>query len=281
MEGGPVYYRGAEDAIIKDEADADINMLKMFPAAFTMICALLFSVPMWIVLTIGHTTAIAYFQTNWYYVVVIIPAITCCVHYVHVRRGVPNKAAVIVGLTLPNLVLLWHANLQYMNSVDKADKLFSSDCNTFDQKRELQRSWEAAYSLYVGCINQTSANTGHSRELLMQTFRIQDCEEYNAALTGFTASGTRAYEESHQRDWTYLRSLEEEHFCSGWCYHAQQLWSSKAHKDSCSVVVSHIYGSYVRPHAKQVCMLMLAALGASATLLIMVGPVLRRHGLEW
>jgi len=50
MEGGPVYYRGAEDAIIKDEADADINMLKMFPAAFTMICALLFSVPMWIIL---------------------------------------------------------------------------------------------------------------------------------------------------------------------------------------------------------------------------------------
>merc|ERR1719188_2317343 len=115
----------------------------------------------------------------------------------------------------------------------------------------------------------------------METFRIQDCEEYQSALTGLTAGGTRAYEESHIQDWTYLRRLEEDHFCAGWCYHAQQLWSSKMNKDSCSVAVSHIYGGYVRPHASQVCCLMLVALGATAMMLIMLGPVLRRHSLDW
>mmetsp|Transcript_81015 Transcript_81015/g.188217 ORF Transcript_81015/g.188217 Transcript_81015/m.188217 type:complete len:280 (-) Transcript_81015:204-1043(-) len=279
MDNAPGYPNGFENS--DDKNDGDIDMLKMFPSAFTMIGALLFSVPMWIVLTIGRNPAVAYFQSNSFYSVLIIPVITILVHLVHVRKGVPHKAAVVTGLVLPNLILLWYGNAMYLNAVDKSDKLFSSDCNSFDNKRELQRSWEAAYALYSNCINQTAHATGHSRQKLMDTFRIQDCEEYNAALTAYTDSGTRAYEEGHERDWTYLRSLEEEHFCAGWCYQAQQLWSSKAHKDSCSSVVSQLYGSYVRPHASEVCMLMLASLGATAMMLIMVGPVLRRHGMEW
>jgi len=264
-----------------EKPDGEIDMLKMFPAAFTMVGALLFSVPTWIVLTIGHNPAVSYFQSESYFMVLVIPFITLLVHLVHVRKGVPVKLAVVVGLVLPNLILLWHGNTMYLNAVDKSDKLFSQDCNSFNGKRELQRSWEAAYALYSNCINQTARQTGHSRAQLMETFRIQDCEEYRSALTGLTAGGTRAYEESHIQDWTYLRRLEEDHLCAGWCYHAQQLWSSKTNKDSCSHVVSNIYGKYVRPHASQVCMLMLAALGATAMMLIMLGPVLRRHGLDW
>jgi len=275
-------YRGAPAGLEEVEnPDGHIDMLKMFPSAFTMVGAMLFSVPTWIVLTIGRNPAVSYFQSNYYYVVLVIPVVTIIVHVIHVRKGVPVKFAIVTGLVVPNLVLLWFGNMMYLNAVDKTDKLFSGDCNSFNTKRELQRSWEAAYALYSSCINQTSQQTGHSREKLMDTFRIQDCEEYNSALTGLTDAGSRAYEQSHLEDWTYLRSLEEEHFCAGWCYHAQQLWSSKEHKDACSVVVSNIYSSYVRPHASQVCMLMLAALGATAMLLIMLGPVLRRHGLDW
>eukprot|EP00411_Alexandrium_monilatum_P091637 CAMPEP_0175762370 /NCGR_PEP_ID=MMETSP0097-20121207/67163_1 /TAXON_ID=311494 /ORGANISM="Alexandrium monilatum, Strain CCMP3105" /LENGTH=274 /DNA_ID=CAMNT_0017072019 /DNA_START=12 /DNA_END=832 /DNA_ORIENTATION=+ len=272
----PAYYEETPRSKGARELDGEIDLIKMFPAAFTMICLLLFVVPMWIVLSIGHLPAVAYFQNRFYYSVVVIPAITILVHIIHVRRGVPVKFAVVIGLVVPNLLLLWHGNAMYLNAVDKSEKLFSSDCNSFNTKRELQRSWEAAYALYSGCINETAKQTGHSRDILMDIFRIQDCEEYRTALTGKTDGGTRAYHESHVKDWTYLRKLEEEYFCAGWCYHAQQLWSSKVNKDSCSIVVANVYGKYVRPHASQVCVLMLAALGATAVMLIMVGPVLRR-----
>jgi len=202
-------------------------------------------------------------------------------HITHWLRGVPTKSAVVVGLIVPNLIVLFCANLQYMGAVDKSEKLFSTDCNSFQEKRRLQASWEAAYNLYMNCIDQTSARTGHPRDTLIELFRIQDCEEYAGAISGFDKSGRPHPQGGFAKDWTYLRSLEEDHFCSGWCYRGQQLWATKTTKDSCTSAVSHIYRGYVRPHTSQVCMLMLAALACSSVLLIMLGPVIRKQGLDW
>lgn len=246
-----------------------IDMMKMFPPAFTMACALLFMVPTYMVIYISRSPVITYFSNQSYWILLVIPVIIAASHYVHVRGGVPNKYAVIGSLILPSLLLLIFANVEYVASVDKSDKLFSTDCDTFLLKRRLQNSWEAAYSVYMNCLNQTAVNSGRSIDELRSNFRIQDCSEY--------AGASRA----HSREWSYLQHLEENNHCSGWCYHGVQLWSSAPTKDSCSTVVSSVYSLYVRPHASQICIVMLAVLFLSAAMFVFMGETIRAHGLTW
>merc|ERR1719284_150855 len=98
---------------------------------------------------------------------------------------------------------------------DKADQLFSVDCDTFTGKRELQRSWDAAKELFEKCLQDTVRRTASDSNLTLEAatrlYRIQDCEEYP----------NQHY--LHKTDWEYLWYLEEEHSCAGWCKFEQRL----------------------------------------------------------
>jgi len=246
-----------------------INLLAVFPAAFTMVCSLLFILPLYTVISVANEPVVKYFSAQVSWVLLIIPVIIAVTHIIHVRTKVPNKYAVMATLIVPGFLLLIFANAEYVSAADKADKLFSTDCDTFSIKRELQREWEAAYSIYTQCLNSTAASSAYSIAQLQQNFRIQDCEEYPAAL------------KSHKRAWNYLQYLEENNHCSGWCYHGQQIWSSQVTKDGCAITVSSVYKLYVRPNAGEVCLIMIFTLAVSAVLLILIGPVIRSLGIDW
>lgn len=264
-----------EDAIMPKKTDG-IDLIRMFPAAFTMVCFVIFLVPVWLILTVAENQALSYFSSRWAYVVLAAPVIILLVHLVHLRQGVPNKFGVLAALMIPSIICLIIANRQFMNATDKMDKLFSVDCDTFPQKRQLQVAWESAYNLYMDCLNTTAATSNYPLEVLQQNFRIQDCAEYQSRL-----SGKWAFLNNYADEWNYLRYLEENHYCSGWCYHGVQLWSSKPHKDSCAIVVSNLFRSLVTPHTKQVSVVMLACLAVTAVIIIIMGPALRKQGLEW
>lgn len=271
MEGYDVGLAGLKKPIDR------LNILRIFPAMFTTVCAFLFVVPVWVVLGIESTTAVSYFSSSWRLVVLVIPAIIVAVHLVHLKTGAPSRAAVFLGLVAPSVILLIVANSQYVMAADKTDKLFSGDCDAFPEKRALQRSWDAAYKLYAKCLEDTSRAQGIPVAELQARFRVEDCEEYETGLH----STDRMSGETRERDWKYLKEMEETHLCAGWCYQGVQLWAQSHHRDSCSVAVSSLFEHYVRPHASQVGAMMLAVLATSAILIVVLGPVLRHLGLEW
>jgi hypothetical protein len=202
----------------------------------------------------------------------IIPIIITLAHIVHHIRRVPNKFAVIAGLLFPSVLLLLTSNGQMTTAMDRADTLFSVDCDTFEGKRVLQRSWEAADRLFEDCLNSTvERNPQLTVAQLKEHFRIQDCEEYEAQYQSPT----------YRRDWDYLRYLEVEHGCTGWCEPGQQLWSRVPHKDSCSTAISAVYAFKIEDHSKQVCIIMISTLVSSAVGLVLLGPLLRQRGYDF
>lgn len=257
------------------------ELLRVFPWAFTAACCFLFAVPAWAELSLARDEALSYFRSDWTDVVMIIPVLICATHYIHMRQRVPNKLAVMVTLIAPSLILFLCASGARTAALDKHDKLLSASCDALPEKQALQDSWEAAHSLYVECLEETTKVSKFSVDQLMDKFRITDCEEYNTAYTGHNAAGEKVSAPHHQKEWKYLKYLESSHFCSGWCYPGAQLWSSGVHKDSCSAVVSQLYRSHVAPRGSQVGAFMLVVLGSAIVALTALGPVLRSHGVEW
>mmetsp|Transcript_91856 Transcript_91856/g.230842 ORF Transcript_91856/g.230842 Transcript_91856/m.230842 type:complete len:296 (+) Transcript_91856:161-1048(+) len=257
---------------------ARVSMLRLFPVLFTLCCSMLFLVPMCLVLTIGSSKELAYFWTPWHYVVAVIPLFILAAHYIHMRSGVPNKTAVVTALVVPSLLLLVCANGQYLQATVMVERLASSDCEALQSKQELQKAWQAAYDLYMGCLKETSAAYGFDVAVLQQNFRVQDCEEYPQAAGLVGSSSSKS---PYAEDWKYLRYLEENSFCSGWCQSGIQLWSNGASKDSCSIAVATVFDLYAQPHAGEVVAVMVITLIVSAMFLILVGPLLRKNGIEW
>jgi len=230
--------------------------------SFTAITSILFGTCTWLLLRVVIDPALSYFHLYWYWGVTLIPAAITGVHVVHMRRGRPTKYTIAVGLALPSVILLFYGHLQYQSALEKTTKLSVSDCGAFSEKRDLQRSWEAAHELYMSCINETHLATGHPRDALLQRFRLPDCEEYESALYGLGRN-----QESHFREWTYLQHLEEEQLCVGWCYQGRQLWSNyKGGRDACSKAVARVYSAYAGPRASQVATIMFVLLGSTSVL---------------
>lgn len=265
-------------------------MLKLFPLLFTMVCSLLFMVPMYLILDVGTSPEMSYFTQKWFYAVCIVPAVIFAAHVVHIRRGMPNKTSVVLALLVPSLVLFTCGNSQHLEAVDWGERLRSEDCDATPQKKALQRAWEAAYYVYSGCLNETSNVHGYAFPTLQEHFRVQDCEEYEAMLHGMGVAATvgrqggldtKHREGGYAKEWAYLRALEEKHLCAGWCYYGTQLWGSGTNKDACSAAVADLFLMKAEPQAGEVRVMMLATLCITTVVLITLGPVLRHHGMQW
>jgi len=243
--------------------------LKMFPSAFTLVLSVLYVMPTYIVFYASHHRVVGYWISNWSIVLLVIPIVVLVIHYIHAKQGGPNKYACIIGIVLPSVLLLFSAMSLKGTGSDLETQLFSTDCDTIQGKRKLQRSWQAAYNLYMKCLRETATMHALNVNDLTRTYRIEDCDEYQSAFS------------MHSGDWSYLRMLEEEQDCSGWCFASHRLWSSGEAKDACSIAVSMVFGIVVTHHAGEVIMLMLLALLGSVVAFLTVGPMLRKRGYSW
>lgn len=247
---------------------SDIDILTLFPWAFTLVTSLLFLMPSFLMLRIHLDPMTAYWDNSYIWTAIVIPVIIFVAHVANVSTGSPNKFAVIVGLTGPCFILLFLSNSENVNATAKVTTLMSTDCDTFPMKRKLQQSWEDANSVYSKCLNDTASKGGLSVSDLERDFRIQDCEEYPAAL------------DRHRKDWTYLRYLEEQQDSSGWCETGRQIWSKGPAKDCGSVVVASFFKNRVVAHTSEVFIIMLAVLLLTISVVLSIGPTLR-HRMDW
>lgn len=256
----------------KEDADLQrINLLQIFPVLFTLGCCLTFIYPAYSVVHVALEPAVAYFYSNLWLlaILLVIPPLIAAVHVVHMREMQPVKKAVIVAIFVPSTLIIFFADRFWEGAQDKADRLAATDCAALQAKDDLQNSWEVAYYVYDNCLSQTNADSGYSMEQLKANFRIQDCEEY------------KDLKDSYSKDWGYLEYMEEQHACSGWCYPAQQLWSTREHKDSCSVAASNAFRYLVQPQAMQVCLSMSVSLITLAFVVVAASPSLRALGYDW
>lgn len=250
-----------------------LSVDRMFAPAFTLTCCLLFIVPSYVLMTIARNPVVTYFGTRSPYALVVIPVVIAWAHFHHTSTGVPSKRVISISFSVPSILLIIVGQTMFMEAERTTHRLMSDECSASGKKAHLQRSWEAAYNSFEGCINNTLSRPGSDVPLdkIYEYFRFPDCEEY--------AHAARA--SNYSSSWTYLRFLEEQEGCRGWCYPGQQIWSAAPAKDSCSMVVASAFKYLVQPHAREVALIQVFVLFFAAVSLVIVGPRLRERGYEW
>lgn len=242
---------------------------RIFPAAFTMTLIILFFIPGYLAIYSARHPVVKYFHGEWYekwyekdYILYPIPLLIAVVHFFHVHNG-PNWFVTNLSLLIPSMLLLTVGTSLYTSATSNADRLFSTDCSTMWEKSHLQREWEAAHTLYRGCLKETAAARNLTKSYLAEKFNIEDCEEYKTALR------------KHWHDWSYLKHLEEDHACTGFCKPGEQLWSSGPHKDSCAIAVASVFRNIVQSNCVQVIAISLVTLCLEVAVVIFLGPLWR------
>lgn len=248
------------------------EFMEMFPRLFTCACLLIFMTPIFLMVRIGRDVSVRYWFGSWCDIAAFLPCLFIVGHIVHSNKKQPHKPTVLVCLLVPAVTLLILGEFVLTSVSDKANQLFSTDCDTFPEKRALEAEHIAAQNVFATCLADTVSSI-RARNLTFEhaaeLYRIQDCEEYEMEL------------QAHQRAWTYLRHMEEQHQCAGWCNFGQPVWTYGEVRDSCSVAVSAIFDGKVKHMASQtVCYSILVIFIVSIAFLV-VGNPLRQAGISW
>jgi hypothetical protein len=239
---------------------------RMFPAAFTMLSMLLFLVPTYLIVHAAKHPVVKYWHGDWYTFLIIVPIIITVVHIQHTRRG-PDRYITNLALLFPSFLLLLCGMLLLQSATIKSELLFSSDCGIMEEKAFLQREWETARDFYDFCLNNSAKQRNLTTADLSKMFTIQDCNDYRSSLR------------DHQHSWGYLRMLEEDHACTGFCKPDKQLWSNGPHKDACALSVASVFEYVVRSNSVQVVAMSLMTLCLVAGLVSFIGPAMAAEGL--
>lgn len=255
------------DLAVPVKSKDDDHLLGMFHIIFTAIMVLVFLVPSCILLYIEQQPSVEYFLGHKAYWLAIVPIMIVLAHQYHKTYG-PNRIITVASLLIPALVILILALMLNGGAAGHAQALFSIDCDMLGSKRYLQLEWEAADKFFTECVSQTAAKSNYSAEMIASKFRVQDCTHYQDA-----------YKE-HASSWSYLRYLEEEFHCTGFCTPGRQLWSKYDHKDSCSVAVSSLFKYMVGPRAIKISIHMILVLVPTALTVVVLKPALRSLGYE-
>mmetsp|Transcript_102812 Transcript_102812/g.299883 ORF Transcript_102812/g.299883 Transcript_102812/m.299883 type:complete len:336 (+) Transcript_102812:113-1120(+) len=249
------------------------RLRRNWPHYYMLACLALFSAPVTAALHLAEDASVSFWVGDWGFYAVVVPWLLALFHVVNVRVGEPRMIAVICTTVVPAIVLGVIANIHLNLSGEFAHRLIAKDCVTWREKRGLQASWTAAAGLYERCVNRTVAEHGLSLGDGLEVLRLQDCNEYVVQDPDVWAE--------HRKGWEYLRRLEEEHECAGWCYHAVPLWSFQGTKDACAITAGNVLIQRVDVVASRM-LSYSVAVGIVAILGIMLyGREMRRRGFEW
>jgi len=252
-----------------EPADATPRYAKMFPTAFTFICFVAFGPPTVQAVLLAEDPNVKYFIGRYGLVVLAVPVLLVICHLLHLRAGRPRRVIVLVSTISPCILFIIVGNTHAVVAGDLASRLYSTDCTTFDVKRELNKEWLAAESAYKECLGETAPHVGLTVEDTLQLFRLHHCKEYPSNFT------------DHSNAWAYLRDLEEHQACSGWCDTGVRLWSYNNPHDTCSVAAATVLDFKVRRVAVRMITYTAITLVVILVALLAVGPFIRKAGMDW
>jgi len=241
-----------------------LDVMEMFPALFTAFCLATFMTPIVLSVHIGRDPQVLFWIGNSINWVIYLPVFYLGSYAYHTFYRLPCKMVMVVCLIGSCVTLLVLCDRVLLAAYDRANEFAARDCDTFPTKRELQREWEGAHAFYISCVSAMAAENSMNLETAYASYRITDCQGYEAQLV------------EHPR-WAYLGQLEEQQHCSGWCERAQPLWVGGDVKDSCSAVVADIMMNKIQWTMMQVLVYTLVVLAILSVLLVSVGPTLWRY----
>jgi len=217
----PSYGRGplnAEDVPNLSLADKR-SPPEILSPLFTFGCVILFLAPILQAVYLAGDIDVKYWIGNWFgHVAVLLPLVFVGSFFFHLRHGRPNRTVLVLCLLVPSIVLLGIGQFLAARAQTVARRLADSDCNSMEEKQQLQASADALQSLFQSCVAAGENEVSQG---------VQWCSQYEAGR------------EKHRNDWNYLLSAEERFNCGGWCGVGRQLFLPGAHKrDPCSEAVS-------------------------------------------
>jgi len=239
-----------------------------FPTLFTIMCFVLFIIPIWLTCYIGHDASVRFWITRFTWVVLLLPFLYLGTHIYHVVYRKANKVLILACLLGSSLLLLVLGDVILMKAYYRGNEFSANDCQSFGAKRDLEIQYQNAKMFYSQCVTGMANKTGVSLQAAVSVYRIEDCFGYSAQLR--TNPG-----------WTYLGKLESEYSCGGWCAQDQPLWTLKIVKDSCSSAVADIMKDKVLWSMTQVVIYSLIVFGFVAALLLTVSPFFPKFGIGW
>jgi hypothetical protein len=145
--------------------------------------------------------------------------------------GLHRRLAVTSLFVVPNILLVLVNNSNKGVAIDVHTQLSVDDCVVYPKKVQLERAWQAANELLDKCIADHAGLTGSSLEELQLIGGVHRCPGYEQ---GYKIWGT---------EWDYLKLLELESFCGGWCTSQRPIWHARSGEefrpnDRCSLVVA-------------------------------------------
>lgn len=246
----------------------ELDIARLFPLTFSLISLVICLVPAIILISVVRHPAVAPFTARWCYLLLANPMIVIVVHIVfHVKtNGKPHFWGIVIAVMIPGLLLFVFAFVEERSAMKKVEQLMNPECSASTAKLALQEEWEIAYKSFEVCALQSGTAPP---EHLIANFRFQDCQEYGSLLGNSSSS------------WKYLRYMEENLDCSGWCYPGVQLWSMGPARDSCSVAAANAFQHLVAARSKQVARFIILIMLLSAIGTAVAGPHMRFHGYTW
>lgn len=251
-----------------------IDLWAMFPSVCSLFMLLVFATPIGLSLHVGQDRHTRRWIGRYIHMVALIPGLVGATHWLHVVRRRPSKSAILFSLLLPSILILFLGDAVLLTALDFSNKFAALDCDSFVNKRLMDREFQDARSFYEECLSKLVA--GERAQHGNLTFasaatltRIQDCPGYEAAAL------------RHPESWQYLQHTETELQCGGWCDQSPPLWSFATVRDSCSSSVSELMASKTSRCMYQVIVYTLVVLAVSSIALISGGPWIRSHGLAW
>mmetsp|Transcript_39332 Transcript_39332/g.117663 ORF Transcript_39332/g.117663 Transcript_39332/m.117663 type:complete len:277 (+) Transcript_39332:105-935(+) len=251
------------------------NRRGLFPALHSLLAFAIYGVPILSGVQLGLNASVQYWIGWFPWLVLSVPVLLVLSHMVHAIKQRPLFNAMLLSTVIPALIVILLGYMVLMPISGISDRLMSSDCSTYTDKAYLNDAYKAATRIWNDCLRREINQTGKPLEQIQLDLTIDQCEEYQQALQ----SGTQW---KHQ--WHYLRELEVNQVCSGWCYAGQEsLWTTDHQpKDVCGAIVGgSILNGLIKREASRMLTTGLFALVMSLISLIIVQEYMIRLGVEW
>lgn len=209
----------------------ELRSHKSFPTAFTFVSFIAFGPPLVLSLWLSKEPSVQYWIGNASIFPIVVPLLLCICHVLHLK-GVKGGGVLVLGTVLPCVLFIYIGLTHKHTAEDVANRLLSTDCTTFEHKRKLETAWRSAQEAYLNCLGDTPRDLGLSLEDSVRMFRLHNCKQYN--------KGNLTEQTDYRDEWKYLRYLEEQQACSGWCQSGPRLWTYVTPHDSCSVAAGTV-----------------------------------------
>lgn len=253
------------------------NRRGLFPSLYSLIAFAIYGVPIINGIELALTPSVQYWIGYCSWGVLSVPILLFVSHFIHAVKGKPLFNAMLLSTVVPSMIVMAVGYSVMMPISGITDRLTSSDCTTYSDKTYLHSAYQAAADVWKDCVKREMNETGKTAIEVKSILVVDECEEYQASLN--SDEGRKKW----KKQWNYLRSLEVNQACSGWCYAGQEsLWTTDHEsKDICSSVVGSILNVSVNRQASRMLVSGLITLVVSLVALVAIQEYMIRLNVQW